>query len=619
MTNYFSKIRKVIVLFQLLIVSLFSFAQLPDAIVLSSSNNIEIKNEKLKRIVSNKILINNRAGEEFIKVTLPYSKLCKISKIEANISDVSGKIIKKLNSSDVSTRSFMADFSFYEDNLIKEFTLKHNVYPYILSYSYQEDEDQFLDIDYWSPVIKYNVPILNSTLTINTPIDYKILFSNRNIPKPAIDSVEKAKVYSWKTSFDAIAPSEIFSPSITQYFPVVRVIPKNFLFDKAGSFDSWISYGNWQYGINKNLSELPEFEKYKIYSLTKNSINTIDKIKILYHYLQDETRYINISIKTGGMKPYPASYVAENKYGDCKALTNYFMSVLKFIGINSYYSKVYAGSQILKIDRLLPSQQFNHVILCLPVENDTIWLDCTSKGPFGYLGTFTQGRDAFIVNENNSHFTQTPKLKLTDVCEYRKITVNHIRENESMAIFESKYKGEKFEYFLQVAQLANEAQKQQIIRKNTYGYEPEEFKITHPHRDSTYLFFNFQAKTGKLYQQYGNETIIRTIPFEIPEFKKPGIRKYPVQINFPIYKSDTQLFNIPNGLKISNHIKDTVLNSEFGKYTLSAKYHENQVEISKSFQLFEGNYDLVLYPLFFEYIKNVIDLENNTIIITSKP
>ncbi len=619
MIFYFEKLRITIASLMLFLISLFSFAQVHDAVVLSSSNNIEIKNDKLKRVVSYKIQINNRAGEEFIKVTLPYSKLCKISKIEANISDFSGKIIKKLSPADITTRSYMANFSFYEDNMIKEFTLKHNVYPYILSYSYQEDESQFLDIEYWSPVLKYNIPTLNSTLKVNIPKDYEILFSNKNVNKPTIDSVAKAIVYTWKTSFEAIAPTEIFSPATTQFLPIVRVTPRKFIFEKAGSFDTWNSYGNWQYRINKNLSELPESEQHKINTLTKNSVNTIDKIKILYHYLQDETRYINISIKTGGMKPYPAAYVAENKYGDCKALTNYFMSVLKFAGINSYYSKVFADEQIHRVDRQLPSQQFNHVILCVPVENDTIWLDCTSKGPFGYLGTFTQGRDVFIVNENNSHFTQTPKLKLADVCEQRKITVNHVAGSVSLALFESKYKSEDFEYLLQVSQLANEAQKQQIIRKNAYGFEPEKFEITHPHRDSTFLLFNFQAKTGKLYQQYGNETIIRTIPFEIPEFKKPGIRKYPVQIDFPINKSDTQIYNIPKGLKINNQIKDTVLNSEFGKYTLSAKYRENQVIITKSFQLYDGNYDLNIYPRFYEFIKNTIDIENNTIIITNKP
>jgi len=120
----------------------------------------------------------------------------------------------------------MADFSFYEDNMIKEFTLKHNVYPYILSYSYQEDENQFLDIEYWSPVLKYNIPTFSSTLTIKTPKEYEISFSNKNTTKPVIDSLEKVKVYTWKTSFEGISPTEIYSPSIINSFPVVRVTPK---------------------------------------------------------------------------------------------------------------------------------------------------------------------------------------------------------------------------------------------------------------------------------------------------------------------------------------------------------------------------------------------------------
>ena len=145
--------------------------------------------------------------------------------------------------------------------------------------------------------------------------------------------------------------------------------------------------------------------------------NKQEQIKILYHYLQDETRYVNISIKTGGLKPFPAAFVTEKKYGDCKALTNYMKAMLSHIGITSYYSKIFAADAVKNIDKSFPSQQFNHVILCVPFEKDTIWLDCTSKGPFNYLGTFTQNRDAYIIKKNSSFFAKTPVLKFKDVLD----------------------------------------------------------------------------------------------------------------------------------------------------------------------------------------------------------
>src|SRR5690606_13605749 len=137
-----------------------------------------------------------------------------------------------------------------------------------------------------------------------------------------------------------------YAPSPLEYLPAVMVVPKHFEYIKNGSFKDWVSFGNWQFDIMQGLNELPDKEKNKIQSILKDIDQDKEKIKALYHYLQDETRYINITIETGGLKPYPANYVAKNKYGDCKALTNYFKSILDYINIPSYYSIVYAGSPI---------------------------------------------------------------------------------------------------------------------------------------------------------------------------------------------------------------------------------------------------------------------------------
>ena len=98
--------------------------------------------------------------------------------------------------------------------------------------------------------------------------------------------------------------------------PSVTIIPVEYNYAISGSFKDWISYGNWQFDLLQGLNELPDIEKSKILTLIKDIKDEKEKMKILYHYLQDETRYINITIETGGLKPYSATYVSTNKYGD---------------------------------------------------------------------------------------------------------------------------------------------------------------------------------------------------------------------------------------------------------------------------------------------------------------
>jgi hypothetical protein len=595
-------------------------AQSYDAVLLNQITDIKIVGGKLTRTISYDVQINNRVGEKYTEIDIPYSKLLKVSKIEAQIRDVFGNQIKKLKSSNITTCSAISEISLYEDNMVFEFTLKHNVYPYILHYSYQEQAEQFLYIDYWCPVLEQKIPTLKATLTLNVPVNYRFKQKTHLVDSAATEITENGFKYTWTTKYKVLDESEIFSPDISNFLPHVKIVPAEFFFERKGFFESWMTYGNWQYEVNYYLSNLPDNEKATITSLIQGITDRNEKIKILYHYLQDVTRYINVSVKTGGMVPYPATYVSENKFGDCKALTNYFRSVLKFAGIDAFYTKVYAGSVIRAVDTKFPSQQFNHIILCVPNLNDTIWLDCTSDGPYNYLGSFTQGREALIIDKDNSRIQKTPELKPTDVSEQRYITVNYLSENSCAANFNTRLKGTDFEQLSQISRDYRKENQELIIRNNfiPFGFELIDFQYQSVHRDSVFMILNYQTKSDKLFKKYGNELIIRNIPFDIPTFKKPGERKYPVQIDFPVCKTDTQVYKIPDNYSVTNLTTNDTINSKFGKYKIEIKKENNEIRINKSVVLNAAIYSLADYVDFYNFINKVTDKENNILIVASK-
>ena len=50
-------------------------------------------------------------------------------------------------------------------------------------------------------------------------------------------------------------------------------------------------------------------------------LDTREKIRVLYRYLQQNHRYISVQVGIGGMQPISASAVYTNGYGDCKGLS----------------------------------------------------------------------------------------------------------------------------------------------------------------------------------------------------------------------------------------------------------------------------------------------------------
>jgi len=596
-----------------------SFTQDYDAELISQNTTIEINKGKLTKNLYYEIKINNRAGEKYTKIAIPFSKLIKSSRIEAYIKDSNGRIVKKLKNSDIVEKSSISDFSLYEDDYIKEFTLKHNVYPYTIVYSYQIQQNEFLNIDFWTPIINEKVPTLKANLEITVPIDYKIVYKNQLVDKPIIDTTENAIKYNWKASYIDIIKDEEYSPSISNFLPNVEITPIEFNYDIDGSFKDWLSFGNWQYDLLQGLNELHNNEKNKVKSLIEDINDDKEKIRILYHYLQDETRYINVTIETGGLKPYPASYVTQNKFGDCKALTNYFKSVLDYIQIPSYYTKVYAGNPILEIDKNFPSQQFNHIILYVPLKDEDIWLDCTSDGAFNYLGTFTQNRDAFVISKDNIRFIRTPILKPIENIEIRKIETSLNSKNTNVK-FLNTYKGDSYEDILNLEKNYNDFEKSRIIRNYIVenGFELMDYKILNQNRDSTKIILSYNATTQNIYKSYGNDILISNVAFTLPNFEKPKIRKLPVQLDYPIYKIDTIIYEIPDGYILNQDSAAFSVSTKYGEYNLKVYKYSNSIITIKKLLINAGYYPISEYEDFYDFYYQIVESENKTYITLSK-
>jgi len=597
----------------LLSIFITSFSQDYDAELITHKTSITINNANLTKEISYEIKINNRAGEKYTRISIPYSELITVSNIEAFIKDASGRVVKRLTKSEIITKSSISDFSFYEDNFEKEFILKHNVYPYTVFYSYQIQQKEFFYIDYWIPVIDERVPTLSANLKVSAPISYGISYHGKHIKDTGADTIENRIIYQWTTSYTDIIKPEVYSPAVSDLLPSLAIVPLKFRFEEEGSFENWISYGIWQSKLLQGLNELPDIEKGKILTVVQNITDEKEKIRLLYHYLQDETRYINVKIETGGLKPFPAIYVAQNKYGDCKALTNYFKALLDFIKIPSYYTLIKAGSPINEIDKDFPSQQFNHVILYVPGKDEEIWLDCTSDKAFNYLGSFTQNRDAFVIDYNNSKFLKTPSLKPNDVLATRKIEIKY-NYNEAIVNFRNTYRGSSYENIFHLENDFNESEKALIIRNHilSEGFQLVDYQISNTNRDSVKIELSYEATSQNIYSNYGNEILVKNIPFSMPDFEKSQDRKLPVQIDYPIYGIDTVIYQIPTDYKIHKSQDSYNVTNKYGEYKFNIYESEGHIMVIKSLLIFSGLYAISEYEEFYDFYKKVSEIENKT-------
>src|SRR5690606_2173354 len=140
--------------------------------------------------------------------------------------------------------------------------------------------------------------------------------------------------------------SEPYCPAASELLPTIMVSPSLFEAESyTGSMSSWNDFGIFMNMLYQGRDELTPIMKANVGELTANAKTDREKIDALYRYMQKNMRYVSVQLGIGGWQPFDAKYVEANKYGDCKALSNFMKALLKEVGIPAYPVLIYNGEK----------------------------------------------------------------------------------------------------------------------------------------------------------------------------------------------------------------------------------------------------------------------------------
>lgn len=595
-----------------------AFSQSFNAEVINYESSFTVKNNILSESYYVAIKINNTQGDDYDAITIPYIEDSPVYDIEAWIEDVNGNKIRKLKKQEIIDRSYIGKNNLYDNNRAKFFELKSGSYPYIIEYKYCCNRKEFFSICDWSPIYDEKIPTLNAKLVVTLPVGYKAAFYENKTAPPQKDSTKHEIIRTWQETYLHPLVPEVCTPSFKEeLMPFVSVVPIEFDMGVTGSQQDWASLGKWAYNLNKGLDDLPLAEVEKVHELIKGIDKKEDIVKKLYQYLQDNTRYVSVQIGIGGYKSFPASYVAEKKYGDCKALSNYMKALLKAAGISSYLALINGDADEggYELADKFVSSQFNHVILFVPLEKDTIWLDCTSKtNPCGYLGTFTQGRYALIVDSNNSKLVKTPALVPANcytLCSNR----IHI-DTLGNALLTSSTKCKGYGYDRDAAYsalLSKDKQKEYLDAIIPYkDFDINRFNVKKESRDSADIELDYQIVLKNNITQSSSYIFLQLAMPRIPEFENPSERHFPVRLTYPINYMDTTEVSISSKYRIEKN-QDNDIENKYGVVKINYILHDNKIEIYRNILINSGEYGIDKYPDFYQFINKLREAVNTPI------
>ncbi|MBV9574145.1 MAG: DUF3857 and transglutaminase domain-containing protein, partial [Acidobacteriales bacterium] len=295
----------------------------------------------------------------------------------------------------------------------------------IVGYEFEIEERPFLLQDEWE--FQEESPVVEARYSLQLPPgwEFKVAWSNYSETRPTQSGPNQ---WQWLLkNVSGIRPEEEMPPlqgvagrMILSFFPAGGP-------DTRNGFSDWRGMGNWyETLLEGRLDASPEI-KQKVASLTASLSSPLQKMKVLANFVQHDVRYVAISLGIGGVQPHAASDVFTHHYGDCKDKATLLQSMLREIGIDSYYVVINAERGSVKADTPAHTGAFNHVIVAVKLPKDLsdsslvatmdhpklgkiLFFDPTNDlTPFGRIGGYLQSNYGLLVAPGGGELVELPK------------------------------------------------------------------------------------------------------------------------------------------------------------------------------------------------------------------
>lgn len=573
---------------------------LKNADVVKRLESVKVKMEGLREVIvvhRYALTVMNEKGMRYTDVYEDYGQLRDVRSIKGALFDASGKQHRKLKSSEIKDLSGNDNSSLMTDTRYKHHNFYHRVYPYTVEYEIETKERQTFFLPGWMPQPAVGFAVQQSTFEVLVPENYQLRWHAFGYnDKPAEKTGKGEKVYTWEVKGLPALQSEYFSKEWHNRTTAVYLGPGEFQVDAyKGQMATWQDLGAFVYSLNKGRDVLPDNIKKVVHELTDQLKEPKEKIAALYSYLQKNTRYISIQLGIGGWQTFDAAYVAAKGYGDCKALSNYMCALLKEAGIRSQYTLVRAGEGETEMIEDFPISQFNHIIVSVPLEKDTVWLECTSQtlSP-GYLSGFTSGRPVLLIDENGGKLVHTPKYGMEQNLRSSKLRAVLAENGDAVLEVKSHTTGQmQDDQHQMIHSLSREKQLEELrdnISLPSYdvkNFEYKEFPGTLPAIDEN-LSINVSAYasvTGK--RMFLVPNILSRSSVRIPE--DTG-RTSVIFMPFSTRTVDSVEIVVPDGYSAESTFEPVSVSNKFGRYTCSAIIKGNMVTYIRKKEVFDGNF-----------------------------
>jgi hypothetical protein len=504
------------------------------------------------------------------------------------------------------------------------YEIEHEDRPYIL-----QDEWGFQEED----------PVREARYTLQLPAGWEYKAAFLNYPEVKATPAGNNQ-WQWVVSnVEAIRPEDDMPPwravagqMIVSFFP-----PGG---GQARGFGNWNDMALWEAGLVRGRRESSPEIKQKVAALTASETSVTRKMAVLGKFVQDDIRYVAIELGIGGWQPHAANDILSHHFGDCKDKATLLSTMLKEIGIDSYY--VIVNTRRGAVNANTPAVNwFNHAILAIKLPDGTgdadlkavfehktlgkllIFDPTDDLTPFGYLRGTLQANYGLLVTDSGGELIQLPKLAASMNGTRRtaklKLTPNGTLTGDVTELRLGD-RGTYQRYALRSAATEKDKVKpiESLLAESLSNYRLTHATVTNLTHNDQPFGYDYSLVVDNYAKAAGNLLLVRprvlgSRSSALLETKEP--RKFPVEFPGPSLDSDTFEITLPAGYEVSDLPPPVDVDYDFASYHSKTEANGNTLKYTRRLEVKDLTVPVAQMETLKKFYRIIASDERNTAVL----
>ncbi len=414
-------------------------------------------------------------------------------------------------------------------------------------------------------------PVLSQYYELEIPknVNYRVY----NDPEGIIKFKHEGNKYIWY--------AEDIKPLVREpMMPPITDIGKKVL---LSTVDSWKKWSVWYWNLVKDKLVVNDTMKTTMDSLLQNTKTRMDTMKALFYYVSNKVRYVATTMngKKLGYEPFPAPKTFRQKYGVCRDKAALLVAMYRYLGIDAY---PVLTNPMMKVEKDVPVDQFNHAIVAVKERNKYIYLDPTAENIPNFLPFYEEGKGVLVCTPRGEDLTYIPVLPpdSNSTLNIQEIVMDSMGNIKGKSILKGSIVDQQFRMMVKkmpierlknLFQMSLQSLGSEATLDTMYYSDPDNFNEPF-YFTIEYSVKDFALKSGKklifsLLNQ--NVSFMGGSPFSLEK------RKYPLYFWVPVYSDNRVVIHIPQGYKVSELIKPFKGENDYVSYNSICKAMKDSI------------------------------------------